>query len=66
MSFIAVDAFAENCIHIIKQLKMKKKAILWVRIKNLGEKLDIKNIFDSIVEEIKGKFKYGCPRRQQI
>ena len=31
--------------------------MLWIRIKDLNEKLDIKNIFDLLDKEIKGKFK---------
>ena len=39
--------------------------MLWVRIKDLNEKLDIKNIFDFVGKEIKGKFK-DRPTKEQI
>ena len=35
-------------------------------IQDLGEKLDIKNIFDSVDKEIKGKFKDSYPTKQHI
>ena len=40
--------------------------MLWIRIKDLGGKLDTKNIFDSVDKEIKGKFKDSYPTKQQI
>ena len=39
--------------------------MLWIRIKDLNEKLDIKNFFDLVKKEIKGKFK-DHPTKEQI
>ena len=57
MVFITAEVFAENCIYTIKQ-KKDNTTVLWIRIKDLSEKLNIKNIFDSIDKEIKGKGKF--------
>ena len=66
MVFIIAEVFAENCIYTIKQQK-RDKTILWIRIKDLNKKLDIKNIFDLVDKEIKGRFnKDNCPSKEQI
>ena len=46
--------------------KKGKEPVLWIRIKDLGEKLDAKNVFDLVDKEIKGKFKDSYPTKQQI
>ena len=49
MGLIIAETFAENCIYTVKQQQQKDKtSVLWIRIKYLAEKLDIKNIFDSV------------------
>ena len=53
---ISAVTFAENCIHTIKQLKKGKEPVLWIKLKDIGEKLDVKNVFDLVDREIKGKF----------
>ena len=53
---ISAETFAENCIHTITQLRKGKEPILWIRIKDIGRKLDVKNIFDLVDKEIKDKF----------
>ena len=53
---VSAKTFAKNCIHTIIQLKSKKKTVLWIRVKDIRKKLDIKNIFDLVDKEIKGKF----------
>ena len=58
---ISAEKFAENCIHTITQLRNGKGQILWIRIKNIGRKLDVKNIFDLVDEEIKSKFETNYP-----
>ena len=66
MVFIIAEVFAENCIYTIKQQK-RDKTVLWIRIKDLNKKLDIKNIFDLVDKEIKGRFnKDNCPSKEQI
>ena len=65
MVFITAEVFAENCICTIRRQKKGKESVLRIRIKDLGEKLNIKNIFDSADKEIKSKFK-NCPTKEQI
>ena len=55
--FITAEIFAKNCIYTIKQQKKDNTIVLWIRIKDSNEKLDIKNIFDLVDKEIKGKLK---------
>ena len=56
MVHISAKTFAENCIFTITQLKKGKEPVLWIRIKDIGETLDVKNIFDLVDKEMKGKF----------
>ena len=44
---ICAEKFAENYIYTIK-LRKEKEPVLWIRIKDTGEKLDVKNIFDLV------------------
>ena len=63
---ISVETIAKNCIHKISQLKRGKKSILWLRIKDVGREFDVKNIFDLVDKEIKGRFETNYPTEQQI
>ena len=63
---ISAETFARNCIHTISQLKRGKESILWLNIKDIGRELDVKNIFDLVNKEIKGKFETNYPTVQQI
>ena len=56
MVHVSAKTFAENCIFTIIQLKKGKEPVLWIRIKDIGETLDVKNIFDLVDKEMKGKF----------
>ena len=47
MVHISAKTFAENHIFTITQLKKRKEG-LRLRIKDIGEKLDVKNIFDLV------------------
>ena len=60
------ETFAKNSIHTISQLKRGKESILWLRIKDIGRELHVKNIFDLVDKEIKGKFETNYPTEQQI
>ena len=62
----SAETFAKNWIHTINQLKTCKKSIFWLRIKDIGRELNVKNIFDLVDKEIKGKFKTNYPTEQQI
>ena len=66
MVSISGETFGKNCIHSIKQLRKGKESVLWIRIKDIGEKLDVKNIGDLIYKEIKGKFETNYLIEQQI
>ena len=70
---ISADTFAKNCIHIIKQLRKGKEPVLWIRIKDVREKLDVKNIETNLkliiqqkkhgsefIEGIKFMYAYEC------
>ena len=63
---ISAETFAKNCIQTIKQLKKGKEPNLWIRIKDIVEKVDVKNIFDLVDKEIKGKFETNYFTKQQI
>ena len=63
---ISDEIFAKNCIHTMEQLRKGKDPILWRRIKDIGRKLDVKNIFDLVYKEVKGKFETDYPTEQQI
>ena len=63
---ISAETFAKNCIHTITQLRKSKKLTLWLRIKDIGEKLDVKNIYDLVDKEIKDEFKTNHLTKKQI
>ena len=63
---ISTETFAKNCIHTRSQLKRGKESILWLRIRDIPKELDVKNIFDLVDKEIKGKFESSYPTEQQI
>ena len=63
---ISAETFAKNCIHTITQLRKGQKLALWLKIKDIGRELDVKNIFELIDKEIKGKFETNYPTKQQI
>ena len=65
MSFITAETFSENRIYAIKRQLKEEEPVLWIRIKDLGKKLNVKNIFHLVDKEIKGKFK-DCPTKNQI
>ena len=63
---ISAETFAKNCFHTKSQLKTGKESILWLRINGTGRELDVKNIFDLVDKEIRGKFETNHPTEQQI
>ena len=63
---ISAENFAKICIYTITQLKKGKEPILWIRIKDIGRKLGVKNISDLVDKEIKGKFETDYYIKQQI
>ena len=63
---LSAETFAKNCIHIITDVTKSKKLVLWIRIKDIGETLDVKKVFDLVNKEIKGKFEINYLTEQQI
>ena len=53
--------------HILKTiLQHNSRRKLWLRAKDIGEELDVENIYDLIDTEIKGKYETNNPTKQQI
>ena len=65
MVFINAETFGKNDIYTIKK-KKGNKSVLWIRIKDIGKKLGVKNIADLVDKEIKGKSESNYPTKQQI
>ena len=42
---ISTETFAKNCIHTRSQLKRGKESILWLRIRDIREELDVNKHF---------------------
>ena len=59
---ISAETFAKNCVYNI----IDKEKMLWLRNKEIGEKLGVKNVYDLIDKDIKGKLKTNNPTKQQI
>ena len=59
---ISSKTFAKNKLYNI--IDGEKK--LWLRNKDVGEKLSVENIYDLIGKEIKGAFKTNIPIKQKI
>ena len=59
---ISAETFAKNCIYNI----IDKENTLWLRNKDIGEKLGFQNIYDLIDKEIKGRFETRNPTVEQI
>ena len=57
MVFITAEVFAENCIYTIKQQKKDKTTVLWIRIKDLAEKLDIKIFLIQMAKKLRANLK---------
>ena len=51
---ISVEAYAENCIHIITIHKKLNKTVLWIKIYDIQDKLGVKNMSDLVRKEIMG------------
>ena len=51
---ISVEAYAENCIHTITIHKKLNKAVLWIKIYDIQDKLGVKNMSDLVRKKIMG------------
>ena len=54
---ISAETFAKNCIHTTKQLRKGKEPILWIRIKDIGRKLDVKTYLVYLIKILKANLK---------
>ena len=59
---ISAETDAKSCVYYI----IDKEKKLWLRNKDIGEKLVVENIYDLIDKEIKGKFETNDLTKQQI
>ena len=59
---ISAERFAKN--YVYKIIDKEKK--LWLRNKDIGEKLGVKNVCDLIDKEMKGKCETKNPTNEQI
>ena len=50
---ISIDAYAENNINTITVHKKDSKAVLWIKMHDIQDKLSVKNIFDWTKKAIK-------------
>ena len=57
---ISAEAYAKNCVYNI----IDKEKMLWVRKKDIGEKLGIEDIYDLIDKELKGRFETRNPTKK--
>ena len=59
---ISAETFVRNCVYNT----IDKEKMLWLKNKDIGEKLGEKNIYDLIDKEIKGRFETRNPTNEQI
>ena len=59
---ISAKTFTKICVCNIIDEEQK----LWLRNKDIGEKLGVENIYDLVGKEIKDRFKTNSPTKQQI
>ena len=59
---ICAETVAKNCVYDI----IDKEKKLWLRNKDIGEKLGVENIYDLIDKEIKYKFETRNPINEQV
>ena len=59
---ISAKTFSENCIHNI----IDTEKMLWLRNKDIGEKLVVNNIYHIIDKEIKAIFETKNSKDEQI
>ena len=62
---VTVETFAKNGVHTIKVNKIDNESVLWIKMINIQNKLDVKIIHDLVDKEIKGKFKTNCLTDEQ-
>ena len=60
------ETFSKNCVYAIKVTKTDYKSVLWIKMIDMQEKLDVKNFHDLVDKEIKRKFKTNNLTDEQI
>ena len=63
---ISVDTYAENSINTIAVPKEDSKAVLWINMDDMQDKLSVKNIFEMTKEAIKGIYETKRLTNKQI
>ena len=63
---LTAETFAKSCVHTIKANKTDNKSVLWIKMIDIQNTLDAKNIHDLIDKEIKDKFKTTNLKDEQI
>ena len=63
---ISVDTYAENSINTIAVPKEDSKAVLWIKMDDMQDKLSVKNIFEMTKEAIKGIYETKRLTNKQI
>ena len=63
---VTAETFAKNCAHTIKVNKTDNKSVLWKKLIDIQNKLDVRNIHDLVDKEMKGKVKTNNLTDKQI
>ena len=63
---ISVDTYAENCVHTMKVIKRDNKSTLWIKMRDIQDKLGVKNMSDLTIKAIKGIYKTKNLTESQI
>ena len=62
---INADTYAKTCIHRIEVIKKNNKPVIWLKIHNIQDKLDFKNMSDLTIKAIKGIYNTETPTKGQ-
>ena len=63
---INIKTWNDTGVDVIAINYKRQDKVLWLRIKDIGEKLDVRNIFDLVDKETKGKFETNNLTDEQI
>ena len=66
VSKVTSETFAKNCAHTIKVNKRDNKSVVWIKMIDIQQKLDVKNIDHLVDKELKAKFKTNNLTDEQI
>ena len=54
---ISAEKFAKNFVHTIKVNKTDNKSVLWIKMIDIQKKLDVKNICDWLMKNLKANIR---------